>query len=441
MLSLLRHAARNCEGPSRRDLLRVGALSAMGLSLPQFLRLRAAAAETASVPPSDVNCIFIWTLGGTSHHDTFDPKPEAPDAVRGEFKTISTAVPGVQFAEVCPRMAQELGRYSLLRGWNPRNGSHGSADFEVMSGRAWNRAITYPCYGSVVSQVRGFKTALPPFVQLGDWVSKVFGGGTAGYLPLEHNPFEMHVDPSQPGFSVRDVTPPGGVSFGRIDDRRGLLATVDALQRRGEEQPGGFAAQDQYYAAALDMITSPATKRAFELEREDPRLRERYGRTRFGQSLLLARRLVESGVRFVTVSDPSWDTHAGNFQSLRSLMPPVDQALPELLIDLEERGMLQSTLVVWGTDFGRTPKINSASGRDHWASAGFVIAAGAGIPGGLVLGATDAEGGVPVRDEYFTNDLGNTIYTKLGIPTDLVLHTADGRPMLLNDGRPIREWL
>lgn len=440
MLRLGSDVDRNCAGTSRRDFLRVGALTGLGLSLPTLLAAQQRA-RAAQLPVKDVNCILVWTRGGTSHHDTFDPKPDAPLAVRGEYKFIDTAIPGVQFTEIVPRMAQELKRFSVLRSWNPANAGHGIADQEVLSGRPFNRAIIYPCYGSVVSHQRGFKSSLPPFVQLGDQVDHTSGGGISGYLPIEHNPFEVLADPNQPGFTVRDVTPPGGVDFIRVDKRKDMLAAIDSLQRRAERQPAAFSAMDEHYKAALNMITSPATKRAFNIEDEEPKLRERYGRTKFGQSCLLARRLIEGGVRFVTVSDGGWDTHADNFNGLRRAVPPIDQGLPELLIDLEERGLLDSTLVVWATDFGRTPKINSASGRDHWASAGFVIAAGAGIPGGTVVGRTDDEGGVPTRDEYFTRDLGATIFSKLGISPDLILQAADGRPMLLNEGRVIKEWM
>jgi hypothetical protein len=222
-----------------------------------------------------------------------------------------------------------------------------------------------------------------------------------------------------------------------------MLNQIDALQRQADLQPAAFDALDRHYQAALNLITAPETKKAFEIGSEDPRLRDRYGRNFFGQRCLLARRLIEAGVRFVTVTDPSWDTHQNNFVSLKkSLMPRLDQGVPALLADLEERGMLDSTLVVWLTDFGRTPKMNSASGRDHWASAGFAIMAGAGIPGGSVLGKTDDEGGQVTRDEYFTQDIAATIYTKLGIPLDLITTTPDGRPIKLNEGgRVIREWM
>jgi hypothetical protein len=441
MLSLGRYTARNCEGIDRRDFLHIGTLAGLGVSLPTALAAKSARAVATGATGPDINCIFVWTQGGTSHHDTFDPKPLAPTSVRGEYAAIDTAVPGVQFTEIVPRMARELGRYALLRSWNPLNGSHGTADQYVMSGRPFNPALTYPCFGSIVSHQLGFKSLLPPFVQLGSYVDRRFGGGSPGYLGMEHSAFEMLNDPNQPSFAVRDITPPSGVDAARVGRRRTMLKAVDDLQRKADLQPALFTALDEHSQAALNMVTSPDTKRAFAIEDEDPRLRDRYGRTRFGQYCLLARRLIESGVRFVTLTDGGWDTHADNFNGLKRLIPPVDQALPELLADLGERGLLDTTLVVWATDFGRTPKINSASGRDHWASAGFMVMAGAGIPGGSVLGATDGEGGVPVRDEYKSEDCAATLYAKLGIPHDLITMTADGRPIKLNDGRLIREWM
>jgi hypothetical protein len=440
MLNFLPTRVRDCEGVRRRDFLKIGALSGLGLTLPGLFAARARAAQASK--KRDVNCILIWTQGGTSHHDTFDPKPDAPANVRGEFKVIDTAVPGVKFTEVMPRMARELKRFAVLRSWNPKNGSHGHADYYMLSGHPFNQAVVYPCYGSVISHEKGFKTALPPHVQLGQSIDRRFGGGTAGYLGLEHNPFEIHADPGAADFAVRDITPPKQVPSDRLERRRGMLRSIDALQREVDGQPAAFAALDEHYKAALTLITAPETKQAFAIEREDPRLRDRYGRTRFGQSCLLSRRLIEAGVRFVTITDGGWDTHTNNFRSLKqNRMPPLDQAIPELLSDLGERGLLDTTLVVWLTDFGRTPKINSAAGRDHWATAGSLMMAGAGVPGGHVLGRTDDEGGRPTHDEYRTEDVAATIYTKLGIPLDLMTHTPDGRPIQLNEGRPIREWM
>lgn len=440
MLNFLPGVDRNCETVSRRHFLQIGGLTGLGISLPMLLSARAL--QAAHTPSTETNCILIWTRGGTSHHDTFDPKPNAPASIKGEFGVIDTAVPGVQFTEIVPNMARELNRFALLRSWNPQNGSHGAADQFVMSGRKFNPGIAYPTYGSVVSWQKGFKTALPPFVQLGDNVDQRFGGGMSGILGLEHNPFEVLADPNAKQFDVRDITPPQGVTNARIDRRQRMLASIDALQAYAENQPAAFEALDEHYKAAMNMITASETKQAFQIDEETPELRDRYGRNKFGQSCLLARRMIQSGVRFVTVTDGGWDTHANNFKSLKdSRIPPVDQALPVLLQDLEERGMLDSTLVVWLTDFGRTPKINSASGRDHWASSGFAIMAGAGVPGGAVLGATDEEGGKPIRNEYTSADIAATIYHKLGLPTDLLAHAPDGRPVRLIEGEPIREWV
>lgn len=439
MLTLTLGSSRDCARIRRRSFLQVGALAGLGVSLPLALAARKARAAQSR---EGANCILIWTQGGTSHHDTFDPKPDAPVSVRGEFQPIATAIPGVQFTEIAPRMAQEARRFGLLRGWNPKNGSHGVADQYVMSGRPFNQAVRYPTYGSVVSYHLGFKSVLPPFVQLGTAIDRRFGGGSPGILGLAHGPFEIAADPSADNFSVRDITPPGGITSERIEFRRKVLARIDALQRQAELQPAAYEALDENYKTALNMITASQTKAAFDLRQEPAELREAYGKNRFGQSCLLARRLIEAGVRFVTVTDGGWDTHQNNFKSLKErLMPRIDQALPQLLIDLEQRGLLDSTLVVWLTDFGRTPQVNAASGRDHWASAGFAIMAGAGVPGGSVVGATDSDGGFVTREEYLSEDIATTIYAKLGLPTDLIAHAPDGRPVRLIEGREIKEWM
>ena len=439
MLSFMPKWSRNCEEIRRRDFLQIGALTGLGLSLPGLLAARSAQAARGRTV-RDANCILIWTRGGTSHHDTFDPKPDAPADIRGDFSPIPTAVPGIRFAEILPRMAKELKRFSVLRGWNPKNAGHGFAEHWMMSGHAPNPAVIYPCYGSVLSYYKGFKTRMPPFVQLGEEVDHSANGGTAGYLGLQHNPFELLSNPNSNPFKVRDITMPSGVDAGRMERRRTMLTRLDALQRRAEIQPAAFTSLDKHYQTALNMITAPETKRAFEIDAESRALRDQYGRNRFGQSCLLARRLIEAGVRFVTITDGAWDTHTDNFNNMRRLVPPLDQAIPQLLIDLEQRGLLESTLVVWLTDFGRTPKINAAAGRDHWASAGFAVMAGAGIPGGTILGRTDDEGARVTDGEYFSQDIAATVYTKLGVPLDLITTTADGRPIRLNEGRPIREW-
>lgn len=449
MLKLSTGTSRDCSSVSRRSFLEVGALSALGLSLPGFLAARSAAAKTIGSPKGaaakkskDVNVILVWSQGGVSHHDTFDPKPEAAANVRGEYNVIDTAVPGIKYTEILPRMAKEAKRFGLLRGWNPRNGSHGTADQYVMTGHKFNPAVAYPTYGSVVSKLKGFKTAMPPFVQLGTNIDRRFGGGLPGFLGLEHGSFEMPADPNSEKFTVRDISPPAGVDMARISRRRSMLGQMDSLQRAVDLQPAAYDALDEHYKAALNMVTAPETQRAFKIDEENAKLRDDYGRNPLGQKMLLARRLVESGVRFVTVTDGGWDTHANNFTSLKTrLIPPVDQGLPALLIDLENRGLLDSTLVLWLSDFGRTPKINSASGRDHWSTSGFAIMAGAGIPGGSVIGKTDEEGGYVVNDEYFSEDIAATLFAKIGIPLDTMMQTADGRPIALNEGKTIRQWM
>lgn len=440
---------RCCEGVTRRGFLQVGSLASIGagmsLSLPGLLATQAQAKTKIgdSAHRKDVNCILVWTQGGTSHHDTFDPKPEAAASVKGEFNVVDTAIPGVKFTEIVPNFARNAHRFGLLRGWNPRNGSHGVADQYVMSGHKFNVALPYPTYGAVVSQQLGFKNVLPPFVQLGGSIDRRFGGGSAGYLGIEHNAFEVSADPSLADFAVRDISPPKGVDMNRVDRRKKMLHMVDELQRKIDRQPAAFDAMDEHTKTAFNIITSKETKYAFDVHAEEDKLRDRYGRHKFGQSCLLARRLIESGVRFVTITDGGWDTHQNNFATLRDRrIPPVDEGLPTLIQDLEDRGLLDTTLVVWLTDFGRTPQINSASGRDHWASTGFALFAGAGVPGGSVVGRTDDDGGQVADGEYHSEDIAATILSKLGIPLDLYLNTPDGRPVAVNDGgKVIREWM
>jgi len=438
MSNLITGTSRRSCGLSRRSFLEVGTLGGIGLGLPSLL----AAQERKAATSRDVSCILIWTLGGTSHHDTFDPKPDAPQAVRGEFNTIPTTVPGVNFSELLPRLSRELGRYALLRSLNPVTGAHGAADYVMLSGHRFSPVTIYPCFGSVISHHQGFKTLFPPFVQLGNAVNKINGGGTAGFLGTMHNAFEIHADPNNPAFTARDISLPAAIDRERLARRESMVKRIDALQRKFESEPSEYATLDKHAQAAMKLISAPETKKAFDLNSEDSGLRDRYGRHPFGQRLLLARRLIEAGVRFVTVSDNGWDTHANKFADLKKkLVPPVDEGLPQLLIDLQDRGMLDSTLVVWLTDFGRTPQINAASGRDHWATAGFALMAGAGIPGGAVLGKTDPQGGQAIQDEYFPEDVAATIYHKLGVPLDLTLPTMDGRSIRLNEGKLIRQWV
>jgi len=440
MLNVLPQRIANCQTAGRRDfLLRVGSLAGVGLSLDQLLRLEA----TAAGAKRDVerSCILIWTRGGTSHHDTLDPKPDAKAQVRGEFGVVDTTVPGVPFSDRVPGFAKHFDKFAVVRNLNSLNGAHQIADAIMMSGHKVDPTVKFPCYGSVIARERGHRNNMPAFVQLGNDVDRKFFGGTAGYLGIAYNPFEIHEDPNDEKFTVKDLTPPGGVNQTRITLRREALKTIDTFQRQAAKQPPALGALDDYYHSAFRMITSPATQRAFDLSREPDALRDAYGRNKFGQSCLLARRLIEAGTRFVTVSNADWDTHRDNFTRLKTLLPPLDQAFPALLVDLEQRGLLDKTLVVWLTDFGRTPTVNVSSGRDHWASAGIACFAGAGVPGGTVVGQTDAIGGHSIGEENYPQDIAATVYTKLGIPLETTHKIGDGRPMRLCNGHVIKELM
>lgn len=425
-----------CDGRTRRQFLRVGALTALGLSLPDWLRARALGRGA----DRDVSCILLWLQGGISHLDSFDPKPDAPSEVRGEFAAIATNVPGISVCDPLPKLAMHQDKYAILRSLNPRNGSHGVADAYMLTGQKFNPALIYPCFGSVIAREKGDRSSLPPYVQVGTAIDHTFHGGTAGFLGDRYNPFVLPGDASNPNFRVRDVSLSGGVDRDRFRRRMRVLEAVDTWQAETES---ALEATDSFYQKAYSLITSPEAKRAFDLGREEPRLRDRYGRHSLGQGCLLARRLVESGVRFVTVTDGGWDTHQDNFKALKGrLLPRLDAAMSALVQDLADRGRLDSTLVVCLSDFGRTPKVNPSAGRDHWSTAGIALLAGAGLKPGVAVGATNALAEVPVEAPYYTEDLAATIYDRLGIPLDTTHKTPDGRPIQVNyEGRLIRELL
>jgi hypothetical protein len=440
MIDLKLGLNRSCDRVTRRDFLRVGSLTGLGLSLPGFLQLRARAAVADS--PREVSCILIWLQGGISHIDSFDPKPGAPEEIRGEFAAIATNVPGIMLCDPLPRLAQHQDKYAILRSLNPRNGSHGVADAYMMSGHAFNQSLIFPAYGAVVAKEHGDRRAMPPYVQLGTQIDQRFGGGVAGFLGDQFNPFVLPGDASSPNFAVRDVVLPGGVDRDRFQRRMRVLHTVDTWQKQMESEPAApLQAAGAFYQKAYNLVTAPHAKKAFDIHSEDPRLRDRYGRHSLGQGCLMARRLIEAGVRFVTVTDGGWDTHQNNFTSMKDrLLPKLDGAVSSLLQDLADRGQLDSTMVVVLSDFGRTPKVNPSAGRDHWSTAGIALLAGGGIRPALAVGQTDALGEQPTEAPYYTEDVAATIYDRLGIPLDTTHHTPDGRPIQVNyDGRVIRE--
>jgi uncharacterized protein (DUF1501 family) len=432
----------DCTGATRRDFLRVGGLSALGLSLANFFRLQQAAADTPARPRSNINCILLWMQGGPSHIDTLDPKPDAPLEIRGDFSTIPTRTPGVRVCEHLPLLARQFDKLSLIRGHDPQNGSHGVADALMMSGHRFNPALPFPCYGSVVSKERGYREGMFPFVQLGRSIDRRFNGGIAGFLGDQYNPFEVHDDPSQAAFRVRDLSVSGPTEAARLERRYSMLNELDAQQSLLESAPS-VQARDVFYERAHALLTSPAAKRAFDVASEPEHVRDLYGRNQLGQSCLLARRLIESGVHFVTVTDGGWDTHQNNFRSLKDrLLPRLDRAYSALLQDLHARGLLSNTLVVWFGDFGRTPKVNPSAGRDHWATAGVACMGGGGIKMGEVVGATNAQGEVVVDSPVRPQDLAATIYQALGIPLHTWYRAQDGRPIeLVPTGRPVRQLI
>jgi uncharacterized protein (DUF1501 family) len=437
-----RRTSSECTGLSRRDFLRVGGLSALGLSLATYFRLhqQASASEEAPRRRSDVNCILLWMHGGPSHIDTLDPKPDASVEVRGEFRAIPTVLPGARVCEHLPLLSRQMDKLSLIRGHDPQNGSHGHADHLMMSGHRFNPALPFPCYGSVVARERGYGGGMFPFVQLGRNIDRRFNGGIAGFLGDQYNAFEVHDDPSAAAFRVRDLSLASAADQSRLQRRYSILEELDGYQREIESAPT-VQARDEFYQRAHALITSPNAKRAFDLTLEPERVRDLYGRNALGQSCLLARRLIESGVHFVTVTDGGWDTHQNNFHSLADrLLPRLDRAYAALLQDLHQRGLLGNTLVVWFGDFGRTPKVNPSAGRDHWATAGVACMGGGGVRVGEVVGATNAQGEVVVDSPVRPQDIAATIYHALGIPLNTWYRSQDGRPIeLVPTGRPVRQ--
>ncbi len=435
---------RNCEGVGRRDFLQVGLGALGGLGLSELLALKARAASgTAS--RSDVRCILIWLDGGPSHYETFDPKPDAPAEIRGEFKSIPTTVPGVHFSEMMPKLAQTFDRFTVVRSIAHRQNNHGAGNHYLMTGRptpvpvGCGAFVTFhPSYGSVVSQFRGADHGLPAYVS----TPRMSRSGGPNFLGAKHAPFIIGDDPNREGFRVRDVSLPKDIAEGRAKGRAALRASLDNLKRMTDKAADDPAvAFDQHYAQGYDLIGSAEAQAAFDIERESEKVRESYGRNDFGQRLLMARRLTEVGVPFVTVYYGGWDDHRGLFENFKKgKAERVDTGVSALLQDLHERGTLDNTMVLLLGEFGRTPKINKDAGRDHWSFAMSVLMAGAGIPGGQVVGATDVKGYYASENVYAPEDFAASLYTKMGIDPATTLHDQVGRPIQLVDkGRLIKE--
>ena len=412
----------------RRDFIKVGSLGILGLNLRDYFFLRSASANTARV---DRSVILVWLSGGPPHHDTFDMKPDAPAEIRGTFKPIPTNVPGIQVCEHLPRTARQADKFAIIRSMTSRENNHEPAINYLLTGYPPLQTIEFPSMGSVIAREKGPRNGLPPYVT----IPNIFPSFGAGFLGGEYGPF-IAGDPNVKGYRVRDLNLPVDVDWQRINNRRWMLDQVDRTFR-GIDTSTEFQSMDAFYDKAYDLIRSPAAKKAFDIEQEEETIRNRYGRTPVGQGCLLARRLIEAGVRFVTVAKGwlNWDTHGKNFTTLeKTLLPELDMAYSALLEDLSQRGLLESTLVILMGEFGRTPKINSDAGRDHWAKAFSVVLAGAGLQGGRVVGSTDETGSEVKDDPVRVEDLTATIYERVGIDPAKEYKTDIGRPVKLSNG-------
>lgn len=460
MLSVVGRGARFCDSLSRRDVLRVGGLAGLGLSLPRWLEARARATEVNRSAGAKA-CIFIYMWGGPAHQDVWDLKPDAPAEIRGEFQPIDTSVPGIRISEHMPLTAGMCHRLAMVRSVTHHDNNHSTSAHAMLTGRVHRLSREnfgpspddFPHFGSVLSKLRPVGGGVPTFVALPERIRTTNGpfvpGQGGGMLGKRYDPFTVDQHPDEPDFAVPSLQLPGDVSLGRLADRRGLLASVDET-RRYLDEARDVRSLGAYYDQAITMISSPAARQAFDLAQEEPRLRDRYGMHTFGQGCLLARRLIEAGVGLVTVYwhrdkpgvDTTWDTHSNNFSQLKQrLMPQSDQGFAMLLEDLALRGLLDQTLVVWTSEFGRTPRVNRNAGRDHWGRANTVLFAGGGVPGGQVYGATDASASEPTRDPVSPADLGATVYRLLGIAPHTVIYDQFDRPFPLATGEAISPLL
>ena len=427
----------NCNGTSRRHALRLGACGLIGgLTLPRLLELQAQAASPISAKAK--SCIFLFLEGGPPHQDMWDPKPEAPPEIRGPFGTISTNVPDIFVTDQLPLCAKMADKYTILRSHSHSDNGHSTGYHYVMTGRRPSFADGdnpvpnneyFPSIGSAVSRVLGQRGTLPAYINLPHPMS----AGGPGFYGAEHAPFVIEADPTQPDFEVKDLQPPGHLSDKRLSLRKKLLSGIDQLERERNQAQG--KAMSTYYEKAYSLITSEDARRAFNIHAEPDSVRDAYGRTQIGQCALLARRLVEAGCRFVGVDAPGWDVHFNCFPSLKTdLIPYADRAFSTLVTDLEQRGLLDETLVVMMGEMGRTPRVNAQAGRDHWSMAQTIIFAGGGTKPGQVIGATDGQAAAPTGNPVSVNDLLRTISVLMGIDPDRQFFGPDGRPVPIVDG-------
>lgn len=443
--------AQTCDGVTRRDFMQVGSLAAVGLSLPQLMALEAQAKAKVQKEHPDRNVIMIFNLGAPSQLDTFDMKPDAPAEIRGPFEPIASRTPELRISEILPNHARLSDQFSVVRScYHTAAAVHDTGHQMMQTGRLFSGGVNTPHAGCALAYLRGRKTDLPAHVILPEPMGRTGGnlphGQDAGFLGKAYDPFVLMADPSQPNFKVPDLLPPQSIGEARLERRRKLRAVVDETVA-SFEQSEDARLLDSNFEAAFRLMTSPQARKAFDLSQEPEKVRERYGKNRFGQCCLLARRLIESGVRFVTVNtfltvfnEITWDIHGSlpftSIEGMRDQVAPMyDQAYGALLEDLVERGLLENTLVCCLAEFGRTPRVNPAGGRDHWPQCWSVNFAGGGVQGGRVVGQSDPIGGVPAERPVEPAEIVATIYRSLGLDLETELPGPQGRPFpLVNFG-------
>jgi hypothetical protein len=447
-----------CDGIRRRDFLKVGTLSMAGLSLADALRARASA-TAAGGTSNNRSVILYWVDGGPSHLETYDPKPRAPAEFRGPFNSIETSAPGVRINELLVEHAKVMHRCALLRSVHHGHGDHFAAAHWMLTGYLGSNAANldpqYPSVGSIVTKTLGQRRpGLPPYVAVpyAATIGLQPGYMSGAYLGVAYNPYNAGGDPNDPAFKVANLELPGELSLDRVGDRKGLLGSLDRI-RREADRSGLMGGLDSFNQQAFDMVTGEAARRAFDLKAEDPRLRDQYGRDTYGQSALLARRLVEAGVTFVTIHNGGWDHHWDLEPGLKNRLPSLDRSVATLIADLDQRGMLDQVMVIVMGEFSRTPRMNDGGnggpplskgtpGRDHWGNVMSVLMAGGGIQGGRVVGASSPKGEYPAERPLMPADVLATVYHSLGIDLNGHFVNRAGRPIPINNnGHVIHELL
>jgi len=430
--------------PSRREFLYVGLLGTVGMTMSDLFRAQARAAgvghagQLGTAAGKAKSVINIYLPGGMSHQESFDPKTTAPIEYRGPLEAIKTSVAGVYFSENLKETAKIADKITVIRSMTHGEAAHERGTHTMFTGYRPSPAIQYPSMGSVVSHELGERNNLPPYILIPNQTTPYAG---TGYLGAAYGAFALGSDPATDSFAVRDLTLPAGIDAQRFAERREMRSVVDA-HFSALEKSDALEGMDSFYQRAYAMISSEKARAAFDIKAEPKNIRDNYGRNAAGQRMLLARRLVEAGVRFVSLTYGGWDHHDNIKRANGQQMPNFDKAYAALIRDLDERGLLDSTLVIVNTEFGRTPKINGTAGRDHWPKVFSIALAGGGMKRGLVYGSSDATGGEPENDPLTVEDYAATVFHQIGIDPDKTLLTPGGRPQaIVKDGKVVKELL